>query len=47
MLEKLLLATILTLVLRLIAEMSWSASTNITPKIEFYQPGQFAATQIN
>ncbi|MCC5638325.1 hypothetical protein LC593_21290 [Nostoc sp. CHAB 5844] len=47
MLEKLLLATILTLVLRLIAEMGWSSSANTSQKIDFYQPGELAVTQIH
>ncbi|MBE9206295.1 hypothetical protein IQ244_07170 [Nostoc sp. LEGE 06077] len=47
MLEKLLLATILTLVLRLIAEIGWSAPSNTSQKIDFYQPGEFAVMQIH
>ncbi|MBD2594532.1 hypothetical protein H6G74_09360 [Nostoc spongiaeforme FACHB-130] len=47
MLEKLLLATLLTLVLRLIAEIGWSVPSNTSQKVDFYQPGDFAVMQIN
>jgi len=47
MLEKLLLATILTFVLRLIAEIGLSSPSNTSQQTDFYQPGEFAVTQIH